>query len=404
MKVPELRFTKYDEDWLTTTIGDVSRVTSGGTPSRTNSAYWGGHIPWVTTSLIDFGTILHAEEFITDEGLKNSSAKLFPKGTLLIALYGQGVTRGKVSLLGIDATTNQACAAMIFDEEKVLPSFALFQLMSKYEAIRNLANDGGQKNLSGGLVKSLGIALPKIEEQQKIANFLSSVDKKIRLLKEKHALLAQYKKGAMQKLFKQEIRFKDENGDAFPDWHDYEIREIATPIKRRATEAIDDVMTISAGKGFLSQQERFSQVIAGTSLDKYTHLKKGEFSYNRGNSKSYTYGCIYKLEDKEEALVPYVYRSFTLDKGNADFFAHLFKFKYLDRQLRRLISSSARMDGLLNIGEKDFYQVTVPFPHIDEQEKIAKFLDSLDAKINAVNEQVELTQTFKKGLLQQMFV
>lgn len=403
MASPNIRFSAYSDKWKKETVGDVSKVTSGGTPNRANSAYWGGSIPWVTTSLIDFNKIVSADEFITEDGLKGSSAKLFPKGTLLIALYGQGVTRGKVALLDIDATTNQACAAMMFDKNKVYQDFAFFQLMSKYEAIRNLANDGGQKNLSGGLIKSLELTLPSIKEQRQIADFLSSVDKKISLLKEKHALLTQYKKGVMQKLFKQEIRFKDDNGNDFPDWQEFSLSEIATPIKRKATEAVENVMTISAGKGFLSQEERFSQVIAGTSLDKYTHLKQGEFSYNRGNSKSYTYGCIYKL-DKEQALVPYVYRSFSLNKGDTDFFSHLFQFKYLDRQLRRLISSSARMDGLLNIGEKDFYQVRVPFPCEDEQKKIAEFLDALDTKLDAVNQQIELTQTFKKGLLQQMFV
>lgn len=245
---------------------------------------------------------------------------------------------------------------------------------------------------------------PKLEEQTKIADFLSSVDEKIRLLKEKHGLLKQYKKGVMQKLFSQEIRFKDDNGQAFPDWKTVSLASIAAPLKRRAESAINNVMTISAGQGFLHQKDRFSQIIAGTSLDKYTLLKKGEFSYNRGNSKSYTYGCIYKLDSEEEALVPYVYRSFRLNDGNGDFYAQLFSYKYLDKQLRRLISSSARMDGLLNIGEKDFYQVKLPYPCIEEQSKIADFLEALDKKIDAVQQQIELTQTFKKGLLQQMFV
>ncbi|MDD9155844.1 restriction endonuclease subunit S [Aliivibrio sp. S4TY2] len=247
------------------------------------------------------------------------------------------------------------------------------------------------------------LSYPSFEEQTKIASFLTSVDSRISQLTEKHRLLKEYKKGVMQQIFSQQLRFKDEDGRVFPEWEVFRLADIAKPIKRKAKVVIENVMTISAGKGFLHQKERFSQVIAGTSLDKYTHLKKGEFAYNRGNSKSYTYGCIYLLNDSE-ALVPFVYRSFGLEKGVPDFYEQLFGLKYLDRQLRRLISSSARMDGLLNIGEKDFYQVTVPFPHEAEQQKIAQFLQSIDKKIDAVTQQVEQTKQFKKGLLQQMFV
>ncbi|MBE0362459.1 type I restriction enzyme, S subunit [Pseudoalteromonas ulvae UL12] len=406
MKVPELRFTKYDEDWLTTTIGDVSRVTSGGTPSRTNSAYWGGHIPWVTTSLIDFGTILHAEEFITDEGLKNSSAKLFPKGTLLIALYGQGVTRGKVSLLGIDATTNQACAAMIFDEEKVLPSFALFQLMSKYEAIRNLANDGGQKNLSGGLVKSLGIALPKIEEQQKIADFLSSVDKKISLLKEKHALLAQYKKGVMQKLFKQEIRFKDENSKAFPDWQETSFDKVFERVTRKNKEDNQNVLTISAQRGLINQEKYFNKSVSAKNVTGYYLLEKGEFAYNKSYSKGYPMGAIKRLNNYDKGVVSTLYICFkTHGEQYDEFWEQHFEAGNLNREINKIAQEGARNHGLLNVSVTEFFQdIKVQMPSKKEQERIAEFLGALDAKINAVNEQIELTQTFKKGLLQQMFV
>src|SRR5688572_26827460 len=82
-------------DWDASCLGALAKVTSGGTPDRKQQSYWNGNIPWVTTSLIDFNVINDAEEFITQEGLKNSAAKLFPAGTLLMALYGQGITRGK---------------------------------------------------------------------------------------------------------------------------------------------------------------------------------------------------------------------------------------------------------------------------------------------------------------------
>src|SRR5690349_12151678 len=93
-------------------LSDVASVVAGGTPKRSVSTYWGGDIPWVTTTAVNAGVIIEASEFITEEGLKNSSAKVFPAGTLLLAMYGQGQTRGRVAKLGMSAAVNQACAAI----------------------------------------------------------------------------------------------------------------------------------------------------------------------------------------------------------------------------------------------------------------------------------------------------
>src|SRR5690606_34861112 len=118
------------------------------------------------------------EEFITQKGLDNSSAKLFPKNTILMAMYGQGITRGKVAILGIDATTNQACAAIKL-QSNYDTQFIFQNLMSRYEEIRDLSNDGGQKNLSAGIIKEIEVYYPEKTEQIKIASFLSVVDEKI---------------------------------------------------------------------------------------------------------------------------------------------------------------------------------------------------------------------------------
>jgi type I restriction enzyme S subunit len=106
------RLPGFHGEWEVTTLGDLATVSAGGTPSRAREEYWGGDIPWVTTSEVDFYTIESAEQFITTEGLANSAAKLLPPGTLLMALYGQGKTRGKIGILGVSAATNQACAAI----------------------------------------------------------------------------------------------------------------------------------------------------------------------------------------------------------------------------------------------------------------------------------------------------
>ena len=172
MTTPKLRFKEFDGDWDTSKIDKIASVTSGGTPSRANPEYWNGDIPWVTTSLVDFNVIHSAEEFITKEGVNNSSAKLFPKDTILMAMYGQGITRGKVAILGIEATTNQACCAIKL-KDGYETQFIFQNLMNRYDEIRDLSNDGGQKNLSAGIIKDIEISIPSKGEQTKIATFLA---------------------------------------------------------------------------------------------------------------------------------------------------------------------------------------------------------------------------------------
>lgn len=166
------------EGWYRSTLGEVARISSGGTPDRSEPEYWGGDVPWVTTGEIQFNTITQTAEQITAMGLKNSSAKLFPPGTLLMAMYGQGKTRGQVAKLGIEAATNQACAAILLNEKKD-PDFYFQYLSFQYEQLRELGNAGTQKNLNGGILKGLPVPVPPYHEQRRIADILSIWDQAI---------------------------------------------------------------------------------------------------------------------------------------------------------------------------------------------------------------------------------
>lgn len=200
---PRLRFPEFQnaEAWVSDSLGNIFETTSGGTPSRSEKAYWNGDVPWITTSLVDFRIVTNAEEFITAEGLKNSSAKLLPKGTVLMAMYGQGKTRGQVALLGIKAATNQACAAIL--PRKGIDSYFVFlNLAGRYEEIREMSNSGGQENLSQGLVREIQFAFPPSEdEQRKVTACLSSLDALIAAEIQKLEALKTHKKGLMQQLF-----------------------------------------------------------------------------------------------------------------------------------------------------------------------------------------------------------
>jgi len=195
--------------WERSTLGQIARVTSGGTPDRGNPAFWGGSVPWVTTGEIQFNTITDTSERITEEGLRHSSAKLFPPGTLLMAMYGQGKTRGQVAKLGVEAATNQACAAILL-HEGYDPEFYFQYLSAQYESIRELGNAGTQQNLSGGILKGLVVPIPPASEQRWIVSVLSTLDRAIQLIGEQVRLLKAEKAALMAALLdsKQSTRLR----------------------------------------------------------------------------------------------------------------------------------------------------------------------------------------------------
>ena len=200
---PRLRFPEFQDtqEWRVAPLGELFETKTGGTPNRARPDYWGGEVPWVTTSIVDFNVIESTRESISSAGLSNSSAKVFPKRTVLMALYGQGKTRGKVAMLGIEAATNQACAAILPSDE-VDPRFVFLNLSGRYEEIRANSNSGGQKNLSQALVRDLPFAYPKERaEQHRIAECLSMLDARLAAQVQKLDALKTHKQGLLQQLF-----------------------------------------------------------------------------------------------------------------------------------------------------------------------------------------------------------
>ena len=195
------------------------------------------------------------------------------------------------------------------------------------------------------------------------------------------------------------LRFKEFNDE----WQLKKLNEISFEVKRKTTNTNYEVLTISAKKGFVSQKERFSKIIAGGSLEKYNLLKRNEISYNKGASKSFKYGCVYIQKQYDYALVPNVYISFSFINNNPYFYEKLFENHYLDKSLRMMITSTARQDGLLNIDRKQFFNIKVPVPSIEEQTKIANFLSLIDRKIELQEKLVENLNLYKKGLLKKVF-
>ena len=198
------------ESWEIKKIGEIAQLKSGGTPSRKKPAYWdGGDINWIKTREIDYCRIVKAEEKITKAGLVNSSAKIFPAGTLLVAMYGQGVTRGKVAITGLDAATNQACAA-IFPLAEVRTKYLYYFLEYNYDKIRSFAHGANQKNLSAELIKSFPITFPSVvDEQKEITDSLKIFDRRIAVSLTKKSQIQYLFRTLLFKLMTAKIRVYD---------------------------------------------------------------------------------------------------------------------------------------------------------------------------------------------------
>ena len=166
-----------DEKYPQIAIKDFTDVISGGTPDRKNNQYWeNGTVPWVKTTELQNNRINSVEEYITEKGLNESSAKVVPVDTVLIAMYGQGKTRGMTAILGVQASTNQACAC-ILPCENVEPQYLWQYMIMSYDRLRNLAQGGNQPNLNGNMIKNFTVLVPPVELQRQFVKFVEQVDK-----------------------------------------------------------------------------------------------------------------------------------------------------------------------------------------------------------------------------------
>lgn len=370
--------------WKLSTIEDIAVVSSGGTPSRKEPSYWGGDIPWVTTAEVKFGTIFDSSEKITADGLNNSSAKLFPKGTILMAMYGQGKTRGQVAKLGIEASTNQACAAIQLDSKSNVEYYFQF-LQSRYQHIRDMANSGGQKNLSSGIVKSIQVPIPPAPEQKKIAQILSTWDQAITTTEQLLANSQQQKKALMQQLLTGKKRLHDQNGQPFTgEWHKEELGKLLdytqpTKFLVKSSEYMDEHQTpvLTAGKTFILgyTNEDFGIFDARNEsviiFDDFTTASKFvDFPFKAKSS------AMKILTAKEDVTIKYVFEA--MQMMNYPVGGHQ----------RHWISI--------------FSNLVIPFPSIEEQQKIAGVLTAADREIDTLKQKLDHLTQEKKALMQQL--
>ena len=187
------------------------------------------------------------------------------------------------------------------------------------------------------------------------------------------------------------------------DWEYAKLSDLSLELTETAGEKKYETVSISAGIGFVNQAKKFGKELSGKQYEKYIVLRKGDFSYNKGNSNRYPQGCIYRLNDREEAAVPNVFESFRIVKGCPEYYEQLFISGFLNHQLFRLINHGVRDDGLLNLTGTDFYSCLLPVPPVKEQERIADLLSTCDSMISRYEEIAEQYRSLKKHLLNNMF-
>ena len=379
--VPQLRFKEFDGVWEILKLKEVAKIARGKfTPRpRNNPIYYNGDIPFVQTSDVvnANGKIEVYTQTLNQKGLAVS--KIFPAGTILITI---AANIGHVGVLQIDMACPDSLIGITPNKE-THNYFLNYYLATHQEKMDYLAPEGAQKNINIDFLNTYKVPSTSLPEQQKIASFLSAVDEKIQQLTKKKELLEQYKKGVMQQLFSGQLRFKDQNRNPYPDWEEKRLGEIAikesSNISANTIEENFGEFKIYGASGLLKRIDFFRQEKPFVSIVK-DGAGVGRTLLCDANSS--VLGTLDIIKPKVKVALYFLYSVL----NNVRF------EKYI-------VGST-----IPHIYFKDYSSEKIRIPCFEEQQKIANYLSSIDTKIGAVNNQITQTQTFKKGLLQQMFV
>ncbi|WP_259688308.1 restriction endonuclease subunit S [Lactococcus cremoris] len=387
-KVPELRFPGFTDDWEERKLGEHSNILTGGTPKTSMSNYWNPkEIPWMSSGEVNKRRLNETDNMISKEGLENSSARWVKENSIVIALAGQGKTRGTVAVNNIPLTTNQSIAAI--EPYETLNFEFIFQNLSKrYDELRMMSSgDGTRGGLNKKIIYDIIITAPILEEQQKIGSFFKQLDNTIALHQRKLDLLKEQKKGYLQKMFPKngakvpELRFA-----GFAD--DWEERKLG------------DITKISTGK-----------------LDANAMVENGKYDFYTSGIKKYridvaafegpsitiagngaTVGYMHLADNKFNAYQrTYVLQEFLVDRS--------FIFSEIGNKLPKKIKQEARTGNIPYIVMDMLTELKLSIPQNNsEQQKIGSFFKQLDDTIDLHQRKLDLLKEQKKGFLQKMFV
>lgn len=404
------------EDWKVIKLPEITvKITSGGTPSRVKPEYYeNGTVNWIKTGELRDCYIYDSEEKITEEAVINSSAKKFPVDTLLIAMYG--ATIGRTAYLKVESSTNQACCAIIFNPEKANTHFYWQYFLFTKETLISRGCGAGQPNISQGIIKDLFIPFPPLEEQKKIADILSTVDKKIAFVEENISATEELKKGLMQKLLTEGIghtEFKDSELGRIPEsWEVKPFYNLASikhgyAFKSESFSSIETdnvVLTpgnVKIGGGYNHKYFRFYD---NTYFPEEYILKKNDLiiSMTDLTPNSATLGYPFFVPEIENKKFLHNQR---LGKVEINFLnidkVFLFNFLCTDTY-RNNIVSEATGTTVKHTSPTRILSQLIPIPPLEEQKQIAEILSTVDSKLENLKEKKQSFEELKKGLIQKL--
>ena len=386
MTAPKLRFKSFHQQYQEcelASLGEIQRGRFTPRPRNDPKYFIGGNIPFVQTGDI-VNAPLYVEkytQFLNEEGLAVS--KQFPACTVFITI---AANIGDTAIAKEPVACTDSVVAIKTYSNKADPFWLKYFLDTRKGELDSKATQNAQKNINLQVLRPLKVAAPVIEEQKKVGLFLSKIDQKISGLTKKHELLIQYKNGVMQKIFNQEIRFKDSAGKDFPGWEYVPLEEVLDYEQPgrylvSSTEYSDgfDTPVLTAGKTFLLG---YTDEINGI----YTDLPVIIFD---------DFTTAFKFVD-----FPFKAKSSAMK---------MLKNINSDNCLRYIYEAMCRIDFQGGDEHKRYWisqysKITIPLPHHDEQIKILEFSVGIDKKIEIIKSKLELTKQYKQGLLQQMFI
>ncbi len=403
---PNIRFKGFNDDWEERRLEDYLEVSK---EKNWNEVYGKEDVLSVSgdygiVNQMEFQGRSFAGESVINYGVVETGDVVYTKSPLKSNPYG--IIKANKGKAGIVSTLYAVYKPKEnINSEFIQTYFELHTRMNNY--MHPLVNKGAKNDMKVSAENALKgeICFPVKAEQTKISEYFSSLDQFIILHQRKCDEVKQLKKFMLQKMF-------PKNGELIPEirfvgftgvWEQRKLGEVCARVQGNDGRMELPTLTISAGNGWMKQEDRFSGNIAGKEQKNYTLLRKGELSYNHGNSKLAKYGAVFSLRTYEEALVPRVYHSFKVINGNADFVEYYFATKLPGRELGKLISSGARMDGLLNIGYNEFMGIPLMFPTMEEQTRIAIYFRHLDHLITLHQHKCDQLKEVKRFMLQNMF-
>ena len=408
MAQPKLRIKGFEGEWKTNLLGNVSSSYSGGTPIVGERSYYGGNIPFIRSGEIHNDK---TELYITELGLSSSSAKMVEKGTLLYALYG--ATSGEVDISKIKGAINQAILAIIPDEN-ICKYFLNYLLQTKKNHIVGSLIQGGQGNLSGALLKNYNIVYPENKkEQEKLANYLKSLDSLIQATTKKIESLKQLKSASLVSMFPQSnekaprVRFKGFEGE----WTECSFGKIGKTYsgltgKCKEDFGIGDARYITF-LNVLTNAQINTTLLEHVNVQKGEHqneVRKGDMFFNTSSETPEEVGmCAVVNEELSNVYLNSFCFGFRLSNENINplYIAYLMRSP-IGRKIMMILAQGATR---YNLSKSCLYKAIVPIPETKtEQDKIANYLSSLDSQISIQEHRLEKLKQIKAACLEKMFV